>query len=1002
MYIYQNYHKHSERTNPIISDSTVKMREYAEMAEIYGHSILSSAEHGYQGRYIEAYDLAKEYNLKCVIGAEAYWVRNRFEPDNSNCHIWVGAKNENGRQALNDILSEANLTGVYYRPRIDVPLLLSLPKDDMWVTTACVAYWKYEDIDHITEELANHFGGNFFLEVQYHNTDSQKKINSHILELHDSLKIPLIMGCDSHYIHASQAQTRDDFLVSKGIRYEDEEGWYLDYPDGQTAYDRFIEQGVLKHSDIVDAIENTNTFTDVEEYDSPIFNTDVKLPTLYDGKHTVNGETFPALDQNGRDEEYRKLVWQGWNEYKKEVPETDWQKYEKEIESEIKTVVDCHMPDYFIDNYYIIKKGKENGGWLTKSGRGCFAPGALVHTTETLKPIEEVQVGDMVFDMNGEPKKVLNTFRYPVCEDMIRIYHAYSAGEKHPLICTPDHKIFIYRDGQKTWIEAKEIKSTDYVVCPKIQAEDISDTLIDLNRYNKFGFNYDDEYIYEYNSYKNNTYLYSPTDVAKHIGCSKTAIEKMANGITTTGIRSEHIRKKALEYTGFLTVEEYQAYVRSMRTIRIRRYIANDELFNMFIGMMYGDGFCSGSKITVGLAYNTQNKKSVVNRSIFYEIAGRLDLQLQDRLHKDKHLGQLFISSKIFSEFIKQELFISKRGEPKQFNFNFLRTKKKNVNAVLKGLENTDGSHCEKTRISFDNTSLSIINAYKIGKMIIGDEVLSLCKRESWTDSRGYVCKNSYKLRAYKNTEFAFKKGLRTIVDEKYYYLPVHRTEMIKNYDGYVYDFEVEDSHSYLIYNMIVHNSAVSNFTNKLLGFTEVDRIAAKVKMYPERFMSTERILKSGSLPDIDFNVAPVEPFMQAQKDILGEDHAYPMIAYGTYQKSAAWKLYAKAKGVSFEVANAVSDQLKKYENAVRHAEEDEKDNIDVLDYIEKEYKEIYEDSKEYMGLITSWSIAPSASLLYQGSIRKEVGLIRIKDNLCCLMDGLWAEKNHLLKNDQI
>ena len=96
-YIYQNYHKHSERTNPIISDSTVTYKDYAEAAVKYGHSILSSAEHGYQGRYIETYDTAKDYKLKCLIGAEAYWVRNRLAPDNSNCHIWIGAKNEKRR-----------------------------------------------------------------------------------------------------------------------------------------------------------------------------------------------------------------------------------------------------------------------------------------------------------------------------------------------------------------------------------------------------------------------------------------------------------------------------------------------------------------------------------------------------------------------------------------------------------------------------------------------------------------------------------------------------------------------------------------------------------------------------------------------------------------------------------------------------------------------------------------------------------------------------------------
>lgn len=126
------------------------------------------------------------------------------------------------------------------------------------------------------------------------------------------------------------------------------------------------------------------------------------------------------------------------------------------------------------------------------------------------------------------------------------------------------------------------------------------------------------------------------------------------------------------------------------------------------------------------------------------------------------------------------------------------------------------------------------------------------------------------------------------------------------------------------------------------------------------------------------------------------------MISYGTFQKSAAWKLYAKAKGIPFEIANAVSDQLKKYEMAVKHAEEDEKDNIDVQDFIEPQYVDIFNDSKEYMGLITSWSIAPCSYLLYAGNIRREIGLVKIKDHVCCLMDGAWAEKKHFLKNDML
>ena len=540
-------------TNVRISDSVVTNEAYAKRAVELGQTILSTCEHGWQGNYWECYKLAKQYGLKMLFASEAYWVKDRLEKDSTNCHIFLGAKNEHGRQCLNDILSEANLTGFYGRPRVDIPLLLSLPKDDVWVTSACLAGWWYEDAEDIWTTLFDHFGKNFFLEVQYHDTDKQREINERVLKLHNQIKAPLIMGCDSHFIFPQEDQNRIDFINSKGMHYADEDNWYMDMPDGNTAYERFAKQGVLTHTDIMDAINNTQVFCDVEEYDSPIFNSDIKMPTLY-----------PDWTQEQRDEEYKRLVWSGWDVYKTDISKEKWPHYEDEIKSEVQTVVDTHMADYFIDNYHIIRKGKENGGWLTKTGRG----------------------------------------------------------------------------------------------------------------------------------------------------------------------------------------------------------------------------------------------------------------------------------------------------------------------------------------------------------------------------------------------------------------------------------------------------SAVSFITNKLLGFTEVDRIAASVKMYPERFMSATRILASGSLPDIDFNVADQEPFARAQQEVLGEDHAYPMVAYGTAKVSAAWKLYAKSQGVPFELANTVSDQIKRYEMAVKHQDEDDDTEIDPFDYIDEQYREIFSKSKDYLGLITSWSVAPCSYLLYQGSIRREIGLVRAKDHLCCCMDGHWAEECHFLKND--
>jgi DNA polymerase III alpha subunit len=148
------------------------------------------------GRYIEGYELAKQYDLKFICGTETYIVKDRFEKDKTNAHLILLAKNENGRKSLNRILSEANITGFYYRARIDFDLLFSLPKDDVWLTSACLGgLWKYgEEADDLILKVSNYFGNNFFLEVQNHNTESQATLNKHIIDMSNHYNIPIIFG----------------------------------------------------------------------------------------------------------------------------------------------------------------------------------------------------------------------------------------------------------------------------------------------------------------------------------------------------------------------------------------------------------------------------------------------------------------------------------------------------------------------------------------------------------------------------------------------------------------------------------------------------------------------------------------------------------------------------------------------------------------------------------------------------------------------------------------
>lgn len=310
--------------------------------------------------------------------AEAYFVKDRLAVDENNlrdrknCHMILAAKTRKGMYDLNETLSEANISGYYYRPRVDMELLMRLDPKDVFVTTACVGgiwtydcvtdketkKWHYEwaEADKLVQQIHAHFRDSFMLEVQYHNTDKQKAVNAHILELYRKYGIPLIAGMDSHYIYPEEADLRKMRLEANHIFYEDEEGWYMDYPSDQIAYERFVEQGVLSPAQIQEAMDNTNIFLTFEDIS---LDKSKKLPTLY-----------PSLSQEERNRKYTDLVYEKWEEYKKNVPQEQWPVYEAGIKYEVDTITGTDTSDYFLLDYAWVNHAKDIGGILTKTGRG--------------------------------------------------------------------------------------------------------------------------------------------------------------------------------------------------------------------------------------------------------------------------------------------------------------------------------------------------------------------------------------------------------------------------------------------------------------------------------------------------------------------------------------------------------------------------------------------------------------------------------------------------------
>lgn len=357
---YQNIHSHSFYSNISTHDSVISRTDVAERAVELGHTTLSCIEHGYMGNVFETYRIAKQFNLKLIFGTEFYYVKDRFEKDRTNSHLLVVAKNENGKEAITGLISESYQTGFYGRNRIDEELLFSLPKDDVIVTTACIAspinlYEGYAE--YFIPKAKAYFGNNFFLEVQPHWNKKQADFNEKLIEYRKEYNVPFILGVDTHYIKEEDYKMRDIYLKSRKIVYDKEEGFFMDYPETKTIIERFNKQAVLNDEQITEAFNNSHI---VDEFDAIIITDDIKMPSIYPDK--TEKEKVKIL---------KKHINKAWIEDRKHISKERWGEYLNAIKYEMSIVENTHMTDYFLMNEKIIRLGKQKyGGVLTKTGRG--------------------------------------------------------------------------------------------------------------------------------------------------------------------------------------------------------------------------------------------------------------------------------------------------------------------------------------------------------------------------------------------------------------------------------------------------------------------------------------------------------------------------------------------------------------------------------------------------------------------------------------------------------
>ena len=168
-------------THYSLLDGLSKIDDLIERVKELKMDAVAITDHGVLYGAIEFYKKAKTAGIKPIIGCEVYEAIDSMErkdpqKDKSRYHLILLAKNLTGYNNLVKIVTEANLNGFYYKPRVDTELL-SKYSEGIIALSACVQgkipqlilQGKIDKAKEKAKEYEDIFGkDNFFLELQSH------------------------------------------------------------------------------------------------------------------------------------------------------------------------------------------------------------------------------------------------------------------------------------------------------------------------------------------------------------------------------------------------------------------------------------------------------------------------------------------------------------------------------------------------------------------------------------------------------------------------------------------------------------------------------------------------------------------------------------------------------------------------------------------------------------------------------------------------------------------
>lgn len=391
---FVHLHRHSEFSR---LDGLGTAVQYAELAAQLGQGGLGQTDHGTMSGALHHIQACWKNGIQPISGVEAYFrpdrAKAKADKDRRQWHLTLFAKNLRGWHNLLRLTSASYAEvedggGFYDKPCVDWELL-ERHKEGLIVSSGCISSWLAQLIlngDYLAardyvRRMQNIFGDDFWLEIQPHDFDDQRKVNIAKVRLAHELGVRLIAMSDVHFPYAEWADThRIAKILGSGSCFskvqKDAEAGKADYlsdlnPSLYLCSEREMALWFHKHHPEIRPADWGTAMDGTGELVASV------VPFLLDKTNKL-----PRVAESPDEARTILRAWveEGMERLEREYPASHWESWPKQlyrdrIEREWIVLRDKGVIDYFVMVGDIVRWAKSQGirvGLGRGSAAGCL------------------------------------------------------------------------------------------------------------------------------------------------------------------------------------------------------------------------------------------------------------------------------------------------------------------------------------------------------------------------------------------------------------------------------------------------------------------------------------------------------------------------------------------------------------------------------------------------------------------------------------------------------